>query len=96
MYKVEFEFKTNKADPETLEKVYAKTDEIFEQEELTCSDKTPGRRVYQGKGQKQDYGRFWAAFFALKDMADISEYVKACFWYNGNQKENLLTGFLRN
>ena len=96
MYKAELEFNTNMMDSDTLERVYAKTDEIFAQEDLTCADKTPGRRVYQDKGRKQDYGRFWAAFFALKDMADISEYLKECFWYNGNQKENLLTGFLRN
>lgn len=96
MYKVEFEFNTSSLDADALEKVCAKTDEIFAQEDLACCDKAPGRRVYQDKGRKQDYGRFWAAFFALKDMENISEHLKECFWYNGNQKENLLTGFLRN
>lgn len=96
MYKVEFEFNTSSLDADALEKVCAKTDEIFAQEDLACCDKVPGRRVYQDKGRKQDYGRFWAAFFALKDMENISEHLKECFWYNGNQKENLLAGFLRN
>lgn len=96
VYKVEFQFNTDIADPDTLEKVCAKSDEIFAQEDLECSDRTPGRRVYEDRGRQQDYGRFWAAFFTLKDMTDISNYLKEGFWYNGNQKENLLTGFLRN
>lgn len=95
-YKAEIKFNTSVIAPDMLEEVCAKLDEIFLQEDLTCCDKAPGRRVYRDKGRKQDYGRFWAAFFALKDMDDISVHLKECFWYNGKQKENLLTGFLRN
>ena len=35
---------------------------------------------------KQDYGRFWAAIFALKSAAGISMHLQECFWYNGSEK----------
>lgn len=42
-----------------------------------------------------DYGRFWAAIFALKSSAWLSDHLQECFWYNGNDKENLITEFMR-
>ena len=53
-------------------------------------------RVYEDKGRDEDYGRFWAAIFALKQTPELAENLKECIWYNGSAKENLLTGFLRN
>ena len=95
MYKVELSFDPNGLDQEVLDKLYAKTDEIFASEDLECLDKLP-IRVYIDKGRKQDYGRFWAAIFALKESSGLSEHLKECIWYNGAQQENLITEFLRN
>ena len=53
-------------------------------------------RVYTDKGREQDYGRFWAAIFALKESSELSDNLKECIWYNGAEKENLITEFLRN
>lgn len=74
---------------------YIKTDEIFESEDLNCIDRL-SVRVYADKGRKQDYGRFWAAIFALKESSELADNLKECIWYNGAEKENLLTEFLRN
>ena len=52
--------------------------------------------MYLDRGRKQDYGRFWAAIFALKSAAGISMHLQECFWYNGSEKENLITEFMRN
>lgn len=95
MFKIELSFNTHRLGQDALERLYARTDEIFESEDLKCT----GRgvvRVYVDKGRKQDYGRFWAAIFALKDSSELAENLKECFWYNGTAKENLITGFLRN
>lgn len=95
MYKVELSFDTSMLDEVSVEKLCAQTDEIFEQEDLNCADRQYGKRIYQDKGRKQDYGRFWAAIFALKDAVSVSEQLKECFWYNGTERENLITEFLR-
>lgn len=96
MYKVELSFDTDILNQASVEKMCAETDAIFEQEDLACTDRQPGRRVYHDRGRKQDYGRFWAAIFALKKASWIAEHLKECFWYNGAEKENLITEFLRN
>lgn len=95
MYKVELSFDAGGLGKETLERLYSKTDEIFAAEDLSCVDKQPVR-VYIDKGRKQDYGRFWAAIFALKESAEITMHLKECTWYNGTEKENLISEFLRN
>ncbi len=96
MYKVELKFDSNCLDVETLEELCSQTDEIFEQEDLNCADRQYGKRIYLDKGRKEDYGRFWAAIFALKDRVGIAEHLEECFWYNGTDRENLITDFLRN
>lgn len=95
MYKVEIIFDSNKLTKDEMEKFCEQTDQIFEKEDLYCADKQPERRVYLDRGRKRDYGRFWAAIFALKSTESISSYLKECFWYNGNEKENLITDFMR-
>lgn len=95
MFKIELSFDTDRLGQDVLKQLYARTDEIFEYEDLKCT----GRgvvRVYEDKGRKQDYGRFWAAIFALKELSELTENLKECFWYNGSAKENLITDFLRN
>jgi hypothetical protein len=89
MYKVELKFDTSKLAPETA-------DQIFEQEDLSCAVKALGSRIYLDRGRKQDYGRFWAAIFQLKNSVGIAENLLECFWYNGTEKENLITDFIRN
>lgn len=96
MFKVELSFDMERLDVGTVEKMCARTDEIFEREDLKCADRKPGRRIYLDKGRKQDYGRFWAAIFALKDTSWVVEHLKECNWYNGSGRENLITDFLRN
>lgn len=93
MYKVELSFDTNTLDEASVEKLCMQADEIFEQEDLKCAARQPGKRVYLDRGRKQDYGRFWAAIFALKDAVDLSGYLKECFWYNGTDRENRTAGF---
>lgn len=95
VYRVELSFDTEKLDQETVEKMCARTDEIFESEELDCAERQPGKRIYLDRGRKQDYGRFWAAIFALKDSSWLSGHLKECFWYNGTDKENLMMEFIR-
>ena len=85
MYKVELKFDTSKLAPETVNQMCEQADQIFEQEDLSCAVKALGSRIYLDRGRKQDYGRFWAA-----------ENLLECFWYNGTEKENLITDFIRN
>ena len=89
MYKVEIKFDSSNLTQHDMDKICEQTDEFFENRE-------PGRRVYLDRGRKQDYGRFWAAIFALKSVAGISKHLQECFWYNGDEKENLITDFIRN
>ena len=34
--------------------------------------------------------------FGLKNSVGIAENLLECFWYNGTEKENLITDFIRN
>ena len=94
MFKIELSFDTERLGQDALERLYARTDEIFESEDLKCVDRGVVR-VYEDRGRKKDYGRFWAAIFALKESPELSANLKECIWYNGSVKENLITGFLR-
>ena len=80
----------------TDKNVKEQADQIFEQEDLSCAVKALGSRNYLDRGRKQDYGRFWAAIFQLKNSVGIAENLLECFWYNGTEKENLITDFIRN
>ena len=95
MPKIELSFDIDRLGQDVLKRLYAMTDEIFESEDLNCVDRALVR-VYEDKGREEDYGRFWAAIFALKQTPELAENLKECTWYNGSAKENLLTGFLRN
>ena len=95
MPKIELSFDIDRLGQDVLKRLYAMTDEIFESEGLKCVDRGVVR-VYEGRGRKKDYGRFWAAIFALKESPELSANLKECIWYNGSVKENLITGFLRN
>ena len=37
-----------------------------------------------------------AVIFQLKNSVGIAENLLECFWYNGTEKENLITDFIRN
>ena len=95
MAKIELSFDIDRLGQDVLKRLYAMTDEIFESEGLKCVDRGVVR-VYEDRGRKKDYGRFWAAIFALKESPELSANLKECIWYNGSVKENLITGFLRN
>ena len=95
MPKIELSFDIARLGQDVLKRLYAMTDEIFESEGLKCVDRGVVR-VYEDRGRKKDYGRFWAAIFALKESPELSANLKECIWYNGSVKENLITGFLRN
>ena len=95
MPKIELSFDIDRLGQDVLKRLYAMTDEIFESEGLKCVDRGVVR-VYEDRGRKKDYGRFWAAIFALKESPELSANLKGCIWYNGSVKENLITGFLRN
>ena len=95
MPKIELSFDIDRLGEDVLKRLYAMTDEIFESEGLKCVDRGVVR-VYEDRGRKKDYGRFWAAIFALKESPELSANLKECIWYNGSVKENLITGFLRN
>lgn len=95
MPKIELSFDIDRLGQDVLKRLYAMTDEIFESEGLKCVDRGVVR-VYEDRGRKKDYGRFWAAIFALKESPELSANLKKCIWYNGSVKENLITGFLRN
>ena len=95
MPKIELSFDIDRLGQDVLKRLYAMTEEIFEAEGLKCVDRGVVR-VYEDRGRKKDYGRFWAAIFALKESPELSANLKECIWYNGSVKENLITGFLRN
>lgn len=95
MYKVEIKFDSDNLTPDDMDRICEQTDRIFEREDLDCANREPGRRVYLDRGRKQDYGRFWAAIFALKNAVGISNHLQECFWYNGEERENLITEFMR-
>ena len=95
MPKIELSFDIDRLGQDVLKRLYAMTDEIFESEGLKCVYRGVVR-VYEDRGRKKDYGRFWAAIFALKESPELSANLKECIWYNGSVKENLITGFLRN
>ena len=65
MYKVELSFDTNLLDVTHVESLCMQTDEIFEKEDLSCADRQPGKRIYQDKGRKQDYG-ILGSYFCFK------------------------------
>lgn len=96
MYKIELTFDSSSLTPGDMEQICRETDLIFEKEDLDCADRQPGKRIYLDRGRKQDYGRFWAALFALKSSTKITDHLQECVWYNGNAKENLITDFIRN
>ena len=66
MPKIELSFDIDRLGQDVLKRLYAMTDEIFESEGLKCVDRGVVR-VYEDRGRKKDYGRFWAAIFALKE-----------------------------
>ena len=86
MFKVKLSFDTDRLEQDILEQLYDKVDEIFESEDLNCVDRALVR-VYEDKGREEDYGRFWAAIFALKQTPELAENLKECIWYNGSAKE---------
>lgn len=96
MYKVEITFDSRNLKPADLDQICEETDQIFAKEDLSCADRQPGKLVYLDRGRRQDYGRFWAAIFALKNSSRITSHLQECFWYNGKEKENLITDFIRN
>lgn len=96
MYKIEIKFNPNGLTERELDQICRETDQIFEKEDLNCVDRWSGKRAYLDRGCKQDYGRFWAALFALKSSRKITDHLQECFWYNGDEKENLLIDFIRN
>lgn len=95
MYKVEIVFNSRDLTPVDMEQLCDETDQIFAREDLNCTDRQPGKRVYLDRGRSQDYGKFWAAIFALKNSSRISNHLQECFWYNGKERENLITDFIR-
>lgn len=79
MYKVEIVFNSRDLNPVDMEQICDETDQIFAREDLSCADKQPGKRVYLDRGRRQDYGRFWAAIFALKNSSRISNHLQNVF-----------------
>ena len=49
MFKIELSFDTERLGQDALERLYARTDEIFESEDLKCVDRGVVR-VYEDKG----------------------------------------------
>ncbi len=76
MYRVELKFDSDNLTPSDMDRICEQTDQIFEREDLSCANREPGRRVYLDRGRQQDYGRFWAAIFALKSAAGISKHLQ--------------------
>ncbi len=65
MFKVKLSFDTDRLEPDILEQLYAKVDEIFESEDLNCVDRALVR-VYEDKGREEDYGRFLGGNFCTE------------------------------
>ena len=95
MYKVELKIDMRNLIQDDIDQICKEIDHIFETEKLVCVKRQPGARTYIDQECREDYGRFWAAIFAMKHSKKISENLKECFWYNGDKKENLITDFFR-
>lgn len=96
MYKVEIIFNPKNLTQRDMERICEETDWIFEREDLICIDRHSGKRIYIDRGRKQDYGKFWAAIFAMKNSRNITDHLQECFWYNGSEKEDLIIDFMGN
>lgn len=94
MYKVEIMFNTKDLAQESIKELNFQTDLIFKKEDIN-SVNIHGRKLYCDQRRKEDYGRMWAAIFELKRNNWITDHIQECFWYNGNDKEDLLTDFIR-
>ena len=95
MYKVELSVEASQLSRDEVDGLCKQADQIFDKEDLKCIARQYGKRVYVDRGRKQDYGRFWAAIFAIKDSAWLTKHLAECIWHNGNDQENLITEFLR-
>lgn len=95
MFKVEIKFDTIKLNSEAVERISSETDKIFAVRNLPCQHKDFGESVYTDSGSQNDYGKFWAAFFALKGASWFMDGVSECTWFDGASKKDLLSGFLR-
>ncbi len=95
MYKVELKIYMHNLIQDDADQICKEIDHFFETEKLICVKRHQGTRIYISQGCREDYGRFWAAIFAMKHSKKISENLKECFWYNGDKKENLITDFFR-
>ena len=96
MFKVELIFDTEHYEPKRIEELCRQTDHLFEREDLACVEDRFGRRTYLDKGRDEDFGRFWAALFAMKrTMGTSEECIRNAYWYHDDSKEDLLTEFIR-
>jgi hypothetical protein len=92
MFRVELGFDTNNLD---VEEICERTDEIFAKHNMPCESKTVGRRVYTGTGDKNDFGKLWAAIFDIDSAPQITNCLTEGIWFNGRENEDLLTDFFR-
>lgn len=95
MFKVEIKFNSKTLSEKNMQNICNRVDDIFAREGLPCSKNAFGERVYEDRGRKDDYGRFWAAFFSLKNSKLIVNNMTDAFWYNQGEKKELLDGFLK-
>ena len=85
MYKVELKIDMHNLIQDDADQICKEIDHFFETEKLICVKRHQGTRIYISQGCREDYGRFWAAIFAMKHSKKISENLKECFWYNGDK-----------
>ena len=95
MYKVELSVDASRLSRDEVNGLCNQADQIFGREDLKCIACQYGKRIYVDRGRKQDYGRFWAAIFAIKDSVWLTKHLTECTWHNGDDQENLITEFLR-
>ena len=93
MYSVRMLFDTDRLGSAEIEAICSWTDEIFEEESIVCEKKDIGERIYSDSGEKQGFGRLWAALFSVKDTPAITKGLKICTWQRGDIRENLITDF---
>lgn len=92
MFRTEITFDTSLPQAE-IEQLCAMTDAIFAKEDLVCTEKEYGRRVYADKRGAADFATIGVALMAMDDVPQLVKSITSAYWYHGAKKENLMETF---
>lgn len=92
MFKIELFFDESLGEDE-LKKLGSKIDEIFAEDNIRKADKTLTSRTYYDNGHESDFGKMWASLCQIKNTMDHSAFIREGYWYEDDEKEDLIVEF---